>query len=87
MSLTKSLLFAALALNLGQKSLCGQAPVTHETISTPFYVAGWQIRTNNTAEMSGTGKIGLLWQRFMRQNLAAQIPNRIGGALIVVYSS
>jgi len=71
-------------------SLCGQAPavpVTHDSVSAPFYVAGWQIRTNNAAEMSGTGKIGLLWQRFMQQNLAAQIPNRIDGALIVVYSN
>jgi predicted transcriptional regulator YdeE len=70
--------------------LCSQAPeasVTHATIEAPFYVAGWQVRTNNADEMSGNGKIGALWQRIMSQNLAVQIPNRTDGALIVVYSN
>ena len=82
--------FAALLLSMSPLSLCGQAPeggVNHESIETPFYVAGSQVRTNNADEMAGHGKIGLLWQNLMQQNLTAQIPNRIGDALIVVYSN
>lgn len=60
--------------------------MAHQSVETPFYVAGWQVRTNNADEASGKSKIGPLWQRFMQQQLAAQIPNRVGGALLVVYS-
>jgi predicted transcriptional regulator YdeE len=55
-------------------------------LTEPIHVAGFQVRTNNAREMSGNGKIGKLWGRFMQQNLAAQIPHRIGQTLIVVYS-
>jgi predicted transcriptional regulator YdeE len=51
-----------------------------------FYVAGYEIRTNNAREMSGQGEIGKLWQRVTQGNLVAQIPNRTDSALIVVYS-
>lgn len=51
-----------------------------------FYVAGYEIRTNNAREMTGQGEIGKLWQKVMQGNLAAQIPNRTDPALIVVYS-
>jgi predicted transcriptional regulator YdeE len=51
-----------------------------------FYVAGYEIRTNNAREMSGQGEIGKLWQKVMQENLVAQIPNRTDSALIVVYS-
>jgi predicted transcriptional regulator YdeE len=83
------LLLVACLLILGQLHLHGQAPapVTHETIDKPFYVAGWQIRTKNADETGGNGKIGELWQRIMGQNLVAQIPNRTDGALMVVYSN
>jgi predicted transcriptional regulator YdeE len=83
------ILLAVFALSVGPFSVWGQMPATavaRETLDAPFYVAGWQVRTNNADEMGGAGKIGPLWQRFMQQNLAAQIPNRIGDALIVVYS-
>ena len=56
------------------------------TMAAPIYVAGYMIRTSNAKEMSGNGEIGKLWGRFMQQNLAAQIPNRIGQSLMVVYS-
>ena len=56
------------------------------TVSEPIYVAGFLVRTSNAKEMSGNGEIGKLWTRFMQQNLAAQIPNRIGQNLMVVYS-
>ncbi|MGB0064957.1 MAG: GyrI-like domain-containing protein [Terracidiphilus sp.] len=61
--------------------------MNRETIEMPFYVAGWQVRTNNADEIGGHGKIGPLWQRLMQQDLAAQIPNRTDGALMVVYSN
>ncbi len=84
------LLLTCFALSLGAGLLRGQAdatPVRHETIDTGFYVAGLQLRTNNADEMSGQGKIGPLWQRFMQEDVAAQIPDRTDGALIVVYSN
>lgn len=89
MSTTSCFLFALVTLIPGPVSLCGQATaasVMHEPVDAPFYVAGWKVRTNNANEMGGQGKIGPLWQRFMRQNLAAQIPNRSDDALMVVYS-
>ena len=61
-------------------------PPMKTTLSEPIYVAGYMIRTSNAKEMGGNGEIGKLWGRFMQQNLAAQIPNRIGQTLIVVYS-
>lgn len=51
-----------------------------------FFVAGYQVRTNNASELSGHGEIGKLWQRFMSQNLGVQIPGRIDQRTIVVYS-
>jgi predicted transcriptional regulator YdeE len=84
------LLLAAIMLNLDPTSQFGQqpsTPVTHATIDKPFYVAGWQVRTNNADEMGGNGKIEPLWQRFMHENLATQIPHRADGALVVVYSN
>jgi predicted transcriptional regulator YdeE len=55
-------------------------------LSSPFYVAGFLVRTNNADEASGKSKIGDLWQRFYRENLGDQIPNRADSALTVVYS-
>jgi predicted transcriptional regulator YdeE len=52
----------------------------------PFYVAGYQVRTNNMNEMNGRSEIGPLWERFYRQSLGAQIPHRADAATIVVYS-
>ena len=56
------------------------------TLAAPIYVAGFMIRTSNAKEMSGNGEIGKLWMRFFQENLAAQIPNRTGQTLMVVYS-
>jgi len=56
------------------------------TLTEPIYVAGYMIRTSNSKEMGGNGEIGKLWGRFMQQNLGAQIPNRTGKTLMVVYS-
>lgn len=57
----------------------------HETIK-PFYVAGYEVRTRNADEMSGRGRIGPLWQRFVAENLGARIPRIAGSPTIVVYS-
>jgi predicted transcriptional regulator YdeE len=58
-------------------------PRVHES---SFYVVGYAIRTNNADEMSGHGRIGKLWERFLQQNLGTTIPHRVDEALIVVYS-
>jgi len=68
-------------------TLNGNTTVRNETVPTPFYVAGYLVRTNNAAELSGQSKIGPLWQRFIEQNLASQIPDRADAALTVVYSN
>jgi len=46
---------------------------------TGFYIAGLTARTNNAHEMSGEGKIGNVWHRFLQPNLVAKIPSKIGG--------
>jgi predicted transcriptional regulator YdeE len=51
-----------------------------------FYIAGLTTRTNNAREMSGKGKIGNVWHEFLKPNLAAKIPNKIGVDLIAVYT-
>jgi predicted transcriptional regulator YdeE len=51
-----------------------------------FYVAGLAARTRNAAEMNGKGKIGDVWQRFLGQNLAAKIPNKLGVDLVAIYT-
>jgi predicted transcriptional regulator YdeE len=51
-----------------------------------FYVAGLAARTRNAAEMNGQGKIGDVWQRFLGQNLAAKIPNKLGVDLVAIYT-
>jgi len=56
------------------------------TLASPIYVAGFLVRTANAKEMGGNGEIPKLWTKFIQQNLAAQIPNRVGQSLIVVYS-
>lgn len=58
-----------------------------QKIDTPFYVAGYLVRTNNSDEASGESKIGPLWQRFKQENLVARIPNRADADLTVVYSN
>lgn len=68
-------------------SLPSGTSMSKQVVDQPFYVAGYQVRTNNAAEASGESKIGPLWQRFMQENLAARIPNRADAAFTVVYSN
>lgn len=51
-----------------------------------FNVVGLAVRTNNNAEATGQGEIPKLWQRFMQQNVAANIPNRADQDLLAVYT-
>lgn len=59
--------------------------LTQQTLQEAIHVVGIQVRTNNMKEMSGMGEIGKLWGRFMGENLAAEIPGRIGQILVAVY--
>jgi predicted transcriptional regulator YdeE len=90
----KALLIAVLSLNavaqapqIPPTGIKKDAAVRKETVQSPFYVAGYVVRTNNAAEASGESKIGPLWQRFMQENLAARIPDRADSAFTVVYSN
>ncbi|HEY1256581.1 MAG TPA: GyrI-like domain-containing protein [Terracidiphilus sp.] len=76
-------LFIVLASQVPQQPSDAPAKTVPEQA---FYVAGYQVRTNNANEMSGHGEIGMLWQRFFQQNLGSQIPDRSDARLIVVYS-
>jgi predicted transcriptional regulator YdeE len=72
---------------IASASLPSGAKVATQVLDQPFYVAGFLTRTSNAAEASGESKIGPLWQRFMHENLPAQIPNRADTAFTVVYSN
>jgi predicted transcriptional regulator YdeE len=92
-TLPRSLFLTVLAAVLSIGSLA-QSPAltgasnlpTKQILADPIYVAGYQIRTSNAKELSGNGEIGKLWARFFQENLGAQIPNRLGQNLMVVYS-
>jgi len=49
-------------------------------------VVGIAARTSNAREMAGTGIIGQQWGRFVRDNLVAQIPERVDSAVVAVYT-
>jgi predicted transcriptional regulator YdeE len=80
------LLLYALVFSCASLPTQSAPTMPQERINTPFYVAGYLIRTNNADEASGKSKIGPLWQRFMTQNLGGRIPHRADDALTVVYS-
>jgi len=54
--------------------------------SPAFYVIGMPVRTNNTQEMAGNGKIGELWQEFIQWQIAGTIPQKAGNEILAVYS-
>ena len=61
--------------------------IHHTTLKDPIEVAGVQIRTNNASELSGTGAIAALWQRFFAEDLLSKIPDRTSASLYAVYSN
>ena len=83
MHLARLLLLGAIALTAQSAA----TSMTRDTVSQPFYVAGFLVRTNNADEIGGKSKIGPLWQRFMQENLSGQIPNRTDAGFTVVYSN
>jgi predicted transcriptional regulator YdeE len=61
--------------------------IHHHTVADPITIAGLQIRTDNTRELSGEGGIGKLWQRFFAEDILARIVNRTSDVLYAVYSN
>lgn len=63
------------------------APATPkiEQVDT-FTVVGITVRTNNAKEAGGQGDIPQLWQNAMQNNTLDAVPNKVGDALMVVYS-
>jgi predicted transcriptional regulator YdeE len=52
-----------------------------------FTVIGIEARTSNAQEMTHNGVIGKQWVQFMKENLAAQIPNKADATpLIALYT-
>ncbi|MCU0451144.1 MAG: effector binding domain-containing protein [Bernardetiaceae bacterium] len=51
----------------------------------PFMVIGLAVRTTNQNNQA-SHDIGALWQRFLGQQLAASIPNRVGQAIYCLYT-
>jgi len=51
-----------------------------------FAVVGIEGRTSNAREMTPEGVIGKLWQRFMTENLLAQIPNKMDSSILAIYT-
>ena len=63
----------------------GAQAVQHENQES-FTVVGVTVRTNNSAEAGGQGKIPGVWQDTMTKGQLEQVPNRVGDGLVVVYS-
>lgn len=51
-----------------------------------FAVVGIEVRTSNEREMTAEGVIGRQWERFMKENLAARIPQKAEAKPVAVYS-
>jgi len=51
-----------------------------------FTVIGIEARTSNAKEMTPDGVIGKQWARFVKENLAAQIPNKADAAVVALYT-
>jgi predicted transcriptional regulator YdeE len=55
------------------------------TLIEQFYIIGIAVRTTNENGQSGTD-IPLLWHKFISENIAAQIPNKIDEAVYSIYT-
>ncbi|MEE3999403.1 effector binding domain-containing protein [Tenacibaculum sp. FZY0031] len=51
----------------------------------PFYVVGISVRTTNENQQAAKD-IPALWQRFMSENIAEQIPNKLSNEIYAVYT-
>jgi predicted transcriptional regulator YdeE len=54
-------------------------------VLSPFHIIGIAIRTTNENGQSGRD-IPQLWQRFMTEQIAAKIPNKVDSAILSVYT-
>jgi predicted transcriptional regulator YdeE len=50
-----------------------------------FSVVGIEVRTSNARESSPDGLIGKQWQRFLRENIAQKIPDKLDANIYAVY--
>jgi predicted transcriptional regulator YdeE len=49
-----------------------------------FYIIGISVKTTNANNQAATD-IGSLWQKFISENIASKIPNKIGETVYAVY--
>lgn len=54
-------------------------------VQLPFHIIGIAVRTTNENGQSGRD-IPQLWQRFMSEQVAEKIPNRVDSAILSVYT-
>jgi len=92
-SLMKPTLFVRSAILLALATTIHAAAPRKESTMNPtianesgFTVIGIEARTSNAKEMTPDGVIGKQWARFMKENLAAQIPNKSDSAILAVYT-
>jgi len=92
-SLMKPTLFVRSAILLALATTIHAAAPRKESTMNPtianesgFTVIGIEARTSNAKEMTRDGVIGKQWARFMKENLAAQIPNKSDSAILAVYT-
>jgi predicted transcriptional regulator YdeE len=92
-SLMKPTLFVRSAILLALATTIHAAAPRKESTMNPtianesgFTVIGIEARTSNAKEMTPDGVIGKQWARFMKESLAAQIPNKSDSAILAVYT-
>jgi predicted transcriptional regulator YdeE len=92
-SLMKPTLFVRSAILLALATTIHAAAPRKDSTMNPtianesgFTVIGIEARTSNAKEMTPDGVIGKQWARFMKENLAAQIPNKSDSAILAVYT-
>ncbi|MFZ3229127.1 MAG: GyrI-like domain-containing protein [Pseudobdellovibrio sp.] len=59
--------------------------MTSQKKTDAFRVIGISIRTKNSAELSGHGKIGPLWNEYISKSISEKIPDKINYETIAVY--
>jgi predicted transcriptional regulator YdeE len=59
---------------------------THIVSLEPFQVVGIEASTNNRKEAGPDAIIGSLWQRFIKEDLLNQIPDKVDQSIIAVYT-
>jgi predicted transcriptional regulator YdeE len=62
------------------------ALVTGTSFDESQQVIGIAARTSNAKEMTKDGIIPKQWDRFEKENLLARIPNKVGSAIVALYT-